>query len=166
MSRNTRLLRCTPEDVFRVFENGWLFPSWVVGASRMRDVGEDWPHPGSQLHHSFGTWPALIDDATEVLEYEPPRRFVLKARGWPIGEARVTIHVKAHDEGAIVRIQEEAIAGPGTLIPAPILDVPLQLRNAETLHRLAYLAEGMADAPMRSTAEDEDASIRETDDPR
>ncbi len=161
MSRNTRVLRCTPEDVFRVLEDGWLFPSWVVGASRMRDVGEDWPRTGSRLHHSFGTWPLLIDDATEVLDYAPPRRLVLKARGWPIGEARVTIHVKPHPDGSVVRIQEEAIAGPGRLIPQPVLDVPLQLRNAETLHRLAYLAEGMAaGASRRTTAEDEDATTR------
>jgi uncharacterized protein YndB with AHSA1/START domain len=161
MSRNTRILRCSPEDVFRVLEDGWLFPAWVVGASRMRDVGEDWPRTGSRLHHSFGTWPLLLDDATEVLDYEPPRRLILKARGWPIGEARVTIHVKPHAEGSLVRIQEEAIAGPGRLIPQPLLDIPLQLRNAETLHRLAYLAEGMArgDQP-RTTAEDEDATTR------
>lgn len=166
MSRNTRVLRCTPEDVFRVLENGWLFPSWVVGASRMRSVAEDWPHTGTQLHHSFGTWPLLIDDSTEVLDYEPPRRLVLKARGWPIGAARVTIHVKPHADGSIVRIQEEAVDGPATLIPGPILDIPLLLRNAETLHRLAYLAEGMADTAARTTAQDEDPSTRGTDDTR
>lgn len=161
MSRNTRLVRCTPEDVFRVLEDGWLFPAWVVGASRMRDVAADWPRPGSRLHHSFGTWPLLLDDSTVALEYEPPRRLVMKARGWPIGEARVTIQVKPHPDGSLVRIQEEAVAGPGSVIPQPLLDIPLQLRNAETLHRLAYLAEGMSPrAQSRTTAEDEDASTR------
>jgi uncharacterized protein YndB with AHSA1/START domain len=164
MSRNTRVMRCTPDEVFRVLEDGWLFPAWVVGASRMRDVASDWPRPGAQLHHSFGTWPLLIDDATEVLAYDPPRRLVLKARGWPIGEARVTIDVKPRGDGSVVRIQEEAIAGPGALIPPPLLDVPLHFRNAETLHRLAYLAEGMADrGDRRTTAEDEDPSTREGD---
>ncbi|MGP3535672.1 SRPBCC family protein [Microbacterium sp. RD1] len=161
MSRNTRELRCTPSDVFRVLENGWLFPSWVVGASRMRDVAPDWPAVGSRLHHSFGTWPVLIDDSTEVLDYDPPRRLVLKARGWPIGEARVTIDVKPRGDGSVVRIQEEAISGPGALIPQPLLDVPLSWRNAETLHRLAYLAEGIADSgERRTTAEDEDPAAR------
>ncbi len=144
MSRNTRELRCTPAEVFRVLEDGWLFPSWVVGASRMRAVAPDWPQVGSRLHHSFGTWPVLIDDATEVLAYDPPRRLVLKARGWPIGEARVTIDVKPRGDGCVVRLQEEAIAGPGNLIPQPLLDLPLHARNTETLQRLAYLAEGMA----------------------
>lgn len=158
MSRNTRLLACTPDDVFRVLADGWLFPSWVVGASRMRDVAEEWPAPGSRLHHSFGVWPALIDDATEVVAYDPPRRLVLTAKGWPLGEARVDIQVKPHPEGCLVRIQEEAVAGPGSLVPRPVMDVALQLRNAETLHRLAYLAEGMASRRTeQTTAEAEDA---------
>ena len=94
MSRNVRVLRCTPDDVFRVLADGWLYPCWVVGASRMRDVEEAWPQAGSRLHHSFGAWPALIDDVTVVEVYDPPRRMVVRAKGWPIGEARVTIDVK------------------------------------------------------------------------
>ena len=146
MAHNVRALNATPEDVFRVFEDGWLFPSWVVGASRMRSVDEDWPAPGSRLHHSVGTWPALLDDNTEVLEYEPPRRFVLQARGWPVGEARVTLEVKPFRGGSLVRIEEHASSGPATLVPTPLMDVAIRLRNAETLQRLAYLAEGIARA--------------------
>lgn len=156
MSRNVRVLRCTPEDVFRVLADGWLFPSWVVGASRMREVDEAWPHAGSRLHHSFGVWPALIDDETVVESYDPPRRMVMRPKGWPIGEARVTIDVKARGDASVVRIQEEAVAGPGRFIPAPILDIGLHWRNEETLHRLAYLAEGLADtAAGPTTAERE-----------
>jgi hypothetical protein len=145
-------MACSPEDVFRVLENGWLFPSWVVGASRMRDVAAEWPAVGSQLHHSFGVWPVLIDDSTEVLAYDPPRRFVLRARGWPVGEARVTIDVKPWRDGSLVRIQEEAVAGPGRFVPQPLMDLPLHWRNTETLHRLAYLAEGMAHARRRPSS--------------
>src|SRR6478752_6639542 len=146
MSRNTRELSCTPEDVFRVLENGWLYPPWVVGASRMRQVGDDWPAERAVLHHSFGVWPALIDDKTVIERWLPPRRVVMRARGWPIGEARVTIDVKARERGCVVRIQEEAVSGPGRFVPAPLLDVLLHWRNAETLHRLAYLAEGLAES--------------------
>ncbi|MBZ4488671.1 SRPBCC family protein [Microbacterium sp. cx-55] len=166
MARNVRILACTPEDVFRVFDNGWLFPVWVVGASRMRDVSGDWPAVGSRLHHSFGVWPALIDDVTEVLEYEAGRRFVLRAKGWPMGEARVAIDVKAHGEKTLVRIQEEAVAGPGAWIPGPLLDIPLRWRNAETLHRLAYLAEGIpAHSVGASTADREISETAEDDSP-
>ena len=156
MSRNVRELRCAPEDVFAVLGDGWLYPSWVVGASRMRDVDERWPAAGSELHHSFGVWPVLIDDKTVIEECDPPRRIVMRARGWPIGEARVTIDVKPRGERCVVRIQEEAVAGPGRFVPEPLLDVMLHWRNSETLHRLAYLAEGRSTrSAEESTAEEE-----------
>lgn len=145
MSTNVRTMHCSPEDVFAVLGDGWLFPTWVVGASRMRDVDASWPAPGAKLQHSFGVWPALIDDETAVLEYDPPRRMVIQPHGWPIGEARVTIEVKRRREGCVVRLTEEAVEGPGSLVPAPLLDVPLYLRNVETLRRLAYIAEGKRD---------------------
>jgi hypothetical protein len=144
MARNVRAMACEPGDVFRVFEDGWLFPSWVVGASRMRDVDAEWPRAGAHLHHSVGTWPALLNDTTEVLEYDPPRRFVLQARGWPVGEAKVTLDVKPFRGGSLVRIEEHAASGPATLAPKPLMDLLIQWRNAETLQRLAYLAEGIA----------------------
>lgn len=156
------MLQCTPDDVFRVLGDGWLYPCWVVGASRMREVEPEWPEAGSRLHHSFGVWPALIDDATVVEAYEPPRRMVMRARGWPIGEARVTIDVKPRGRGAVVRIQEEAVAGPGTLIPPFVLDPLLHWRNTETLHRLAYLAEGMSRTSQPTTV---DAETRDDRDP-
>ena len=155
MSRNVRVLRCSPDDVFAVIADGWLFPSWVVGASRMREVDDAWPAPGAELHHSFGVWPAVIDDTTVSIEWEPPHRVVMKARGWPIGEALVRLDVKPRGDETVVRIQEEAVAGPGRLIPTPLLDLGLHVRNAETLHRLAYLAEGRANRADTSTAERE-----------
>ncbi|WP_125131254.1 SRPBCC family protein [Microbacterium sp. 10M-3C3] len=144
MSINVREMRCTPEAVFRVLEDGWLFPTWVVGAARMREVADDWPRTGSRLHHSFGAWPFLLDDTTSAVEYDPPRRLVLLARGWPVGEARVTIHVKPRGAGSVVRLQEEGVSGPGSWIPQALLDVFLHARNTETLRRLAFVAEGRA----------------------
>lgn len=144
MSKNVRKLSCTPEDVFRVLSDGWLFPGWVVGASRMRAVDDEWPATGARLHHSFGVWPALIDDETVVEHIDPPRQIIIRARGWPVGEARVVIDVKPRTDGSLVRIQEEAISGPGALVPRILMDPMLHWRNTETLHRLAFLAEGHA----------------------
>ena len=144
MSSNVRAMNCSPESVFAVLGDGWLFPSWVVGASRMRQVDADWPMEGSKLSHSFGVWPALIDDDTTVLEYDFPRRMVMQPKGWPIGEARVTIDVKPRGRGSVVRIQEDAVEGPGAFVPKPLLDVGLHIRNVETLRRLAFIAEGLS----------------------
>ncbi|WP_213817065.1 SRPBCC family protein [Glaciihabitans sp. dw_435] len=145
MSVNTRKLNCSPEDVFAVIADGWLFPTWVVGASRMRDVEEGWPEEGFHLHHSFGVWPFLINDETTMLEWDPPRHAAMRPKGWPIGEALVTIDVRPKGDGCIVRITEEATAGPGTWVPEFFMNVLLHLRNVETLRRLAFIAEGRRD---------------------
>jgi hypothetical protein len=142
MSVNVREMNCPPEDVFAVLADGWLFPTWVVGASRMRDVDEAWPAEGSKLYHSFGVWPALIDDETTVLAWDPPRLMVIQPAGWPLGEARVTVEAKPRGTGCVVRITEKAMKGPGALIPPALLDIGLHIRNVETLRRLAFIAEG------------------------
>ncbi|WEO78146.1 SRPBCC family protein [Cryobacterium sp. SO2] len=144
MAVNYRSLDCSPEKVFAVLADGWLYPGWVVGASRIREVDPAWPATGSAIHHSVGVWPALIDDSTLVLEWDPPRHALLRARGWPIGEAQVTIDVKPRGDGCVVRLAEDATAGPGRFVPRPLRDVAIRARNAETLRRLAYLAEGGA----------------------
>jgi hypothetical protein len=145
VATNHRVLKCPPAAVFEVISNGWLYPSWVVGASRMRNVDHSWPAPQARIHHSFGVWPVLIDDTTSILEWDPPRHVKLKARGWPIGSAHVVIDVEPTDGGCRVTILEDAVEGPGTLVPKPARTAAILVRNKETLQRLAYLAEGIAE---------------------
>lgn len=142
MSQNVKALDCSPSAVFDVLADGWLYPTWVVGASRMRDVDASWPREGSTLAHSVGVWPALIDDETVSVEWDPPHRAVIRAKGWPIGEAVVTIDVRPRGTGCLVRIREEPSEGPGAWVPRVLTDPLLGLRNRETLRRLAFVAEG------------------------
>lgn len=144
MAVNRTEIAASPEDVFRVLANGWLFPVWVVGASRMRDVDASWPSVGARIHHSVGAWPALINDYTEMLEWDPPRRAVMRARLWPIGEARVELDVEPADGGSRVTMVEIPTSGPFALAPRPLVDPSVKVRNVETLKRLRYLAEGHA----------------------
>ena len=144
MSVNRRTIAATPAHVWDVLSDGWLYPLFVVGASRMRDVDETWPAVGSRLHHSVGVWPALIDDTTEVLAVEPGSMLRLRARGWPAGEAEVVIRLEANGADTEVSIAEDAVSGPGKLVPKPLRDVQLAWRNVETLRRLAFVAEGRA----------------------
>jgi len=146
MATNSRRMRCRPEDVFRVLADGWLYPAWVVGATRMRAVEAEWPNPDSELHHSVGVWPLVLNDTTRSVEWTPTGRFVLIARGWPVGEAKVTIRVRTDDDGCVVRIDEEPLHGPAALIPRVLTTPLLRFRNTETLRRLAYLAEGRREA--------------------
>lgn len=142
MATTTRLFHCPPEAVFGVLADGWTYPVWVVGASRMRHVDENWPEPGSRIAHSVGVWPAVIDDETVVVEWDAPRRALLHAKGWPIGEARVLLEVRPHAEGCVVRLHEWPVKGPFQFVPKALFDPPVHLRNREALRRLAYLAEG------------------------
>jgi hypothetical protein len=120
-----------------------MYANWVVGASRIRAVGPGWPLPGSKVHHSFGVWPALINDHTEVLACDPGRELLLKARGWPAGEARVRIQLTPGNvpNSSIISIAEDATGGPGRLVPRPARQLIISPRNTEALRRLALIAE-------------------------
>lgn len=131
------------ETVWSVLSDGWAYATWVVGASRVRAVDEGWPGKGARLHHSFGLWPVLINDETEVLTALEPDELVLKARGWPVGEAHVMLRLKSDSpQSCTVSIAEDAVSGPGRLAPMPLRQALILPRNREALRRLAYLAEG------------------------
>lgn len=136
-----RVLKTTPQRVWDVLADGWLYPLWVVGASRMREVDESWPAAGSRLHHSVGVWPALLDDLTEVTDAEPLQLLALSAHGWPFGEASVRIILDGQGAHTRVTIEEDAVSGPGKLVPLPLRAPGIQWRNVETLRRLAFIAE-------------------------
>ncbi|SRR5580765_8340574 len=131
------------EAVWDTLADGWLYATWVVGASRVRDVDLSWPSKGSRIHHSSGIWPALISDTTEVLRVVVPTELVLRARGWPVGVADVIIVVTALSASTSrVSIAEDAVRGPAALVPRPVRQLAFGPRNVEVLRRLAYLAEG------------------------
>ncbi|CAA9371855.1 MAG: hypothetical protein AVDCRST_MAG32-763 [uncultured Nocardioides sp.] len=141
MSTVSRTIAATPDTVWAVLADGWLYPVFVVGASRMRDVDEGWPQVGAKLHHSVGSWPALIDDNSEVLEAEVGKRLKLRVRAWPAGEGTVEFRLEPTGEGTNVTIAEDAAKGPALLLPKPVRDAQLDWRNTETLLRLAFIAE-------------------------
>ena len=142
MSTTTRSVSATPEQVWEVLADGWLYPLFVVGASRMREVDETWPAPGSKLHHSVGVWPLIIDDETEVTESEPLRTLALRAKAWPLlGEAPVVLHLSEKGAGTRVVMEEDVATGPGKLVPQPVRAPGITWRNTEALRRLAFIAE-------------------------
>jgi hypothetical protein len=141
MSSTTRLIKAPSAAIWDVLADGWLYPLWVVGASRMREVDSTWPEPGSRLYHSVGAWPLLINDNTEVTQSRPHEYLALRGRGWPAGEVDVEIHLRPASGGTEVVIEEDAAAGPGVLIPQPVRGLTFRWRNVETLRRLAYIAE-------------------------
>jgi uncharacterized protein YndB with AHSA1/START domain len=142
MSENQRTIHASADAVWQVLSDGWLYPLWVVGATRMRDVDADWPAPGSRIHHSAGVWPLIVNDETTIEAVEPQRRMQLRAKGWPLGEADVVIELEPAGEETVVRIREDAATGPGRLVPAVVRKPMITWRNSETLRRLAFICEG------------------------
>jgi len=134
-------MQATPGQVWDVLADGWLYPLWVVGASRMREVDREWPAVGACLHHSIGAWPLLVDDTTEVVDVAPGRSLVLHARARPTGVAAVRITLEPSSSDTVVVIEEDAHSGPAKLVPRLLRDPGLTWRNVESLRRLAYLAE-------------------------
>jgi hypothetical protein len=142
VSVNSRIIAATPDHVWAVLADGWLYPTWVVGASRVREVDPAWPEIGSQIHHSVGVWPCLINDRTEVVDAMRGSRLVLAARGWPLGEAEVSLDLSPVGPDTEVVMTETVRSGPGRLVPPPAREPVLKWRNVETLRRLALVAEG------------------------
>ena len=137
----SRLVHVSPERAWTELTDAWVYTSWVVGATHIRNVDDNWPEPGSKLHHTVGPWPLMIKDHTEVLEAEPPRRLVLNARAWPVGEARIELNLDPVAEGTQITMMEWPVRGPGAWARNPLMDALLRARNRESLGRLAALVE-------------------------
>lgn len=135
-----RKTSATPAQVWSVLSNGWLYSSWVVGASRIRDVDPNWPQSGSKIEHSVGLWPALIDDKTESVE-SSAGLLVLSARALPAGTATVRVHVEKDGNGSLVTMDETAESAPIRWIPDNVQRLTVAPRLEECLKRLTMIAE-------------------------
>lgn len=136
-----RSIKASPDDVWAVLADGWLYSNWVVGTSHMRAVETAWPAVGARLFHASGVWPVVARDETKVEESEPSRRLVLLARGRPLGEARVVVELEPDGDSTQVTMHETPVAGPGKWLHNPASEAVLVRRNVESLARLAALVE-------------------------
>lgn len=132
----------SPQQVWDVLADGWRYASWVVGASRIREVDRTWPRMGSRIHHSVGLWPLVLDDHTEVLSVDPGRKLVLRARAWLFGKADISLElVSVPGGGTHVTMAEHVVAGPYAMVPNRIQEELVLPRNQECLNRLVLIAE-------------------------
>ena len=64
MHTEQRSTTATVDQVWAVIADGWTYPCWVVGASRMRAVSADWPAAGAVPMDEWTVF-RLTDDALE-----------------------------------------------------------------------------------------------------
>jgi uncharacterized protein YndB with AHSA1/START domain len=134
-----------PERVFAVLADWRSYADWVVGSRRMRGADPGFPAAGTRLHHQVGIGPLHLNDHTTVLEVEPPRKLVLKAKARPLGTAIVDLTLEPNDGGTRVAMRED----PGDPLTAfvfnPLTHLLVRGRNEEGLRRLKELAERRPD---------------------
>jgi NAD(P)-dependent dehydrogenase (short-subunit alcohol dehydrogenase family) len=85
-----------------------------------------------------------LNDHTEVLEHDPPRRIALKAKARPLGTATIVIDLVESAGGTELTLEEVPGDRLTSLVAGnPLADTALRLRNAEALARLKRLVEGV-----------------------
>jgi hypothetical protein len=137
MTEVQAVMAAPASKVYAEMADGWAYVGWVVGANHIRDVDLGWPEPGSKIHHKIGAWPVEIADVTVAIECVPDRRLVLRARGWPLGEAIVELDLISESEDRTrILMREAPSAGPAAAIDNPALRWLLRRRNLESLRRL------------------------------
>lgn len=140
MATNVALIPASPERIWAVLADPGSYGYWVVGSDTIRDADGGWPQPGTKIHHRVGAGPFKLNDNTEVVEADAPRKLVLHARARPLGTARVALELTPEGTSTRVVMTE----GPGDafsrLLHNPIADRLLHWRNETALRRLTELA--------------------------
>lgn len=113
---------------------------WVVGSKTIRDAEPAWPAPGSKFHHTVGFGPFEVRDHTVALEASRPSLLRLRAKGRPLGTARVTLEMTRRDGGTLVQMTENPDGISSILTVNPLVQLLTIGRNAESLMRLEELA--------------------------
>src|SRR6476469_9101149 len=135
MAENEIEIDAPPERVWDVLAQPESYDEWVVGAQKVRDADETWPAPGSALHHRTGVGPLTVDDETRVVEADPPRRLVLRAKAKSLGEFQVEVELEQGPAGTTtVRMHEKAVEGAAAHVPGS--DIAIKARNTISLRRL------------------------------
>jgi uncharacterized protein YndB with AHSA1/START domain len=140
MAVNEHFIDAPPPAVWDVLADPPSYEDWVVGNKEIRDFDQQWPAPHSEFQHKVGFGPVAVKDKTVSLESQPPHRLVINVRALPLGHGIVTFELREQGTGTLVHMEEKPAGGPAKYT-WPLFDPLVRLRNAETLRRLARVAE-------------------------
>ncbi|MGH9084454.1 MAG: SRPBCC family protein [Acidimicrobiales bacterium] len=135
MTAVTATIEASRPEVWDALVDVRTYPTWLLGARRIRHVDAAWPAPGSAFHHVVGVGPVLtISDRTSSVAVEPERRLELEVRARPLIRATVVFELRDTPEGTEVTLEEHPTGAHRLLAP---LVAPLTLaRNRASLARL------------------------------
>ena len=145
MARNEIHIDTPPERVFEVLADWRSYGDWVVGSRYMRGVDPGFPAAGTRFHHQVGWGPLRLNDHTQVLEVDQPRKLVLKAKARPMGTAIVDLTLTPEGGGTKVVMREDPGDRLTALVFNPLTHLMVRGRNTESLERLKGLAEDRPD---------------------
>src|SRR3712207_4913300 len=145
MSVNEIHIDTSPDRVFAVLADWRSYGDWVVGSRFMRGADPGFPAAGTRFHHQVGVGPLRINDHTQVVEVDPPRKLILKARARPLGTAIVDMTMEPEGNGTRVVMREDPGDPLTAIIYNPLVHLLMRGRNVESLKRLKRLAEQRPD---------------------
>jgi uncharacterized protein YndB with AHSA1/START domain len=141
VATNERYMPVPPTAVWDALADPRGYGYWVVGSREIRDPDPEWPAPGAKFHHTVGFGPFELSDHTVSLDAERPARLTLRAKGRPLGTAKVTLTMTELDGGTLVRMTENPDGPTSLLAFNPLVHLLTVGRNAESLMRLEELAQ-------------------------
>jgi uncharacterized protein YndB with AHSA1/START domain len=141
VGQTSLFLDVPPERVWAVLADAPAYGEWVVGSKEIRRWDPEFPAVGSAFHHTFLIGPVPVKDSTSVLEADPPRRLVLRARARPTGVAHIALDLVPERGGTRVDMAEWPVEGPPARLHNPVQDWLIDRRNDKALRRLKRLAE-------------------------
>jgi uncharacterized protein YndB with AHSA1/START domain len=128
-------IEATPAEVWEALVDVRTYPTWLVGARRIRAVDQGWPAPGTAFHHEVGVGPLRIADRTRCVSIEEQRRLELDVRARPIIHATVTFELRPVPEGTEVTMEEHPNGWHRLL--APVIGPLVLARNRASIETLA-----------------------------
>lgn len=141
MARNDILIDAPPAAVYEALLDTSLYAQWVVGAREVKKTDGSWPKPGARFHHRVGVGPVTLADTTKLVEADPDRRVVLEVRARPLGRAHVRLDLRPRSRGRRTKVimTEHTTTGIWSLMPNPVENTLIHVRNAASLRRLRRL---------------------------
>jgi len=118
------------DEVFAYFTDPTTLPEWQASALEAQLEGEGPMRAGSRAVETRKFLGRRMESTMEVLEYEPPRRFTIKASSGPV-PFQVTSDLSEKEGGTLVRSVVEGEPGGFFRLAEPLVvrAVERELRN-------------------------------------